>query len=343
MVRRLALGLKEQLIVVAILVVLIGLVLPAVQRAREASVRARCQDNLRRLGEALHAHHDTHGRLPAGVNRYHPDLGLNRPPNGYHAWWSWMAELLPELGHDDVYRAADSWARQNPDPTSPRYWWPWGSPPDGTPANPALGQFLDTVTCPADPREAVLPASQAARPPIMVNGAVAFTGYLGVSGTHGGHGGDGQPAATFDGVLYYDSRVRLADLTAGLGQVAAVGERPPSIDLRFGWWFAGAGYDADPVMARRKYGGTGDVVLGAREHGFTRSPVLGTKCPPDQVGLRPGSVLDPCSQTHFWSFHSGGSHFLFCDGSVRFLTPDADGILPGMCTRSGRPSADDAQ
>lgn len=336
MVRRLAFGFKEQLIVVAILVALVGIVLPAVQRWREASARARCQDNLRRLGEGLFAYHDTHGHFPPGVNRYHPDLGLNRPPNGYHAWWSWMAELLPELGHDDVYRVADDWARQNPNPTRPRYWWPWGSAAEETPANPALGQFLDMVTCPADPREAVLPAYEARRPPVEVNGAVAFSGYLGVSGTHGGHGDDGQPPATFDGVLYYDSRVRLADLSAGAANVLAVGERPPSIDLRFGWWFAGAGYDADPVLARRKYGGTGDVVLGVREHGFNRSPVLGTACPPDRVGLRAGSVLDPCSQTHFWSFHPGGTHFLFCDGSVRFLTPDADAFLPQLGVRTGQ-------
>src|SRR5438874_8850749 len=114
--RRSAFSLAESLIVVAVLAVLVGLLLPALQRAREASARGHCADNLRRIGQALHAYHDAHGRLPPGVNRYHPDLGLNRPPHGYHAWWSWMAELLPDLGHDDLYQAADAWARQNPTP-----------------------------------------------------------------------------------------------------------------------------------------------------------------------------------------------------------------------------------
>jgi prepilin-type processing-associated H-X9-DG protein len=332
---RLAFSLAEQLIVVAILAVLLGLVLPAVQRARETAVRSRCQDNLRRIGEALHTYHDNHGQLPAGASRYHPDLGLNVPPNGYHAWWSWMAELLPELGHDEMYRTADSWARQNPTPTSPRNWWPWGSLIDGTPANPVLGQVLSLVVCPADPREAILPTAQARLLPIEVNGPVSFTGYLGVSGTHGGHGGDGQPAATFDGVLYFDSRVRFADLKTGLANVAAVGERPPNLELRFGWWFAGGGYDADPVLARRKYGGTGDVVLGSHETGFARA--IDANCGTNQVGLRPGSVLDPCAQSHFWSFHPGGAHFLFCDGSVRFLTPEAN--LPALSTRTGSTAA----
>lgn len=338
--RRPGYSLAEHLIVLAILAVLVGLFLPAVQRAREASARTRCRENLKRIGLGLHRYHDEHGRLPPGVNRYHPGLGINRPPNGYHAWWSWLAELLPDIGKEAAYRAADAWARQNPAPTAPRYWWPWGSVAEGTPANPVLGRVIDTYVCPADPRQPVQAAEDARRRPDGLNGAVAFTAYQGASGTRGGNGRDDFPPATFDGVLYYDSRVRLADVTAGLGNVAAAGERPPHIDLGFGWWFAGAGYDADPVPDRRRYGGTGDVVLGSREHGFTRSPALSAACPPAGVGLRPGSVLDPCAQAHFWSFHPGGAHVLFCDGSVRLLTYDADDVLPALWARTGAAAAD---
>ena len=322
----------NRLIVAAILALLVGLVLPAVQRAREAGVRTRCQDNLRRIGEALHAYHDNHGRLPAGINRYHPDLGLNRPPNGYHAWWSWMAELLPESARRHV-PGGRQLGPAEPNPHSSVQLVAVGVIDRRHTGEPGVRRSLADGRVSGRSAQAVLPAARARRLPIEVNGPIAFTGYMGNSGTHGGHGGDGQPPATLDGVLYFDSQVRFADLKAGLADVIAVGERPPYLEFQFGWWFAGAGYDADPALARRMYGGTGDVVLGSREHGFAQT--IGADCNSDLVGLQSGSVLDPCSQAHFWSFHPGGAYFLFCDGSVRFLTAASNEVLPAMSTRGG--------
>lgn len=338
--RRAAFSLTEQLVVAAIIAVLVGLLLPAIQRWRATAVRAQCESNLNQIGLGLIGYHEVHGRLPSGVNRFHRELKINTPPEGYHAWWSWMAELLPHLGYDQVYRTADEWARQNHEPTPPAYWWPWGSTRDGTPPNPVLGETISTFACPADPRRAVLSQDQASKAPIFVNGPIAFTHYLGVSGTHGGNGGDGRPPATFDGVLYYDSQVKFTDVTNGLSHVAVVGERPPHIDLKLGWWFAGAGYDPDPILARRRYGGTGDVVLGVREEGFTQVRSLGLNCSTDRVGLQAGSVLDPCAQAHFWSFHTGGAFFLMMDGSARFLTNDSHAILSALSVRSGRETSD---
>jgi prepilin-type processing-associated H-X9-DG protein len=114
-----------------------------------------------------------------------------------------------------------------------------------------------------------------------------------------------------------------------------VGERPPTSDFLFGWWFAGDGIDGS---------GSGDFVLGARDTRVvalletSRHPLLAhyQQCQGKmKVGLHPGQVSNHCDQTHFWSLHAGGSNFVMADGSVRFLSYAADSVLPALATRNG--------
>ena len=92
--------LVELLVVIAIIGTLIGLLLPAVQAAREAARRTMCINNLRQVGLALHSHHSTVNRFPAGWEAFHPDTGqpywLGRPG------WGWAARLLPYLEQQNV-------------------------------------------------------------------------------------------------------------------------------------------------------------------------------------------------------------------------------------------------
>jgi hypothetical protein len=282
------------------------LLLPAVQKIRDAANRSKCQNNLKQMGLALHHHHDTYGHLPQGVMYEFP-----------YYYWSWMAQLLPFWEQEAAWKQADAWARQ---PTPAYAYWPWGGfwlDPQ-TPANPSLGVKLQCLICPADGRQNyTLPGSQWGG-----NGEVAFTGYLGVAGLRGDQFAD--PAAA--GIFHWRSSTRLADVTDGLSNTLMVGERPPSQDLYYGWWFAGAGYDAN---------GTGDVVIGARETAYASAMA----CPQRYVSFQRGTVKDPCDQVHFWSLHTGGGNFVLGDGSVRFITYSNDNILPQLATRAGGEAA----
>ena len=169
---------------------------------------------------------------------------------------------------------------------------------------------------------------------------MAATNYLGVSGTD---------AETRDGLFTANRRVRLTDIQDGTSQTLLVGERgfrkgaleviDTSEDLnnlRFGNWFSAPG---------QRNGSVG-VVLGTREvnyaSGRSRLP-WERDCPPGPYRFGPpgrirdatGSVREECDLFHFWSWHPGGAHFVYADGSVHFLAYGADAVLAALGTRAG--------
>jgi prepilin-type processing-associated H-X9-DG protein/prepilin-type N-terminal cleavage/methylation domain-containing protein len=96
-----AFSLVELLVVIAILGVLIGLLLPAVQKIRAAAIRTQCQNNLRQIGLALHAYHDAYATFPPGGIEYRP------PGHTTERQLAWCVYLLPYLEQDNVYRLLD--------------------------------------------------------------------------------------------------------------------------------------------------------------------------------------------------------------------------------------------
>lgn len=202
---------------------------------------------------------------------------------------SWMTQLLPELEQAELWdqslRAFQA-AQFFEDP--PHY--------------PLLGRRMDMFLCSTEPRT-------------ILEGRrfnVGFTCYLGVSGDND---------LAFNGVLYLDSAIRMEDISDGLSTTLMIGERPPSHDGRFGWWYAGWGTPAKS--------GRIDLFLATAE-----SASIYSSCPiHPQYEFGPGNDSD-CDVFHFWSRHPGGANFAFCDGSVRFLSYSANPSLRALGTRA---------
>jgi prepilin-type N-terminal cleavage/methylation domain-containing protein/prepilin-type processing-associated H-X9-DG protein len=365
---RVALGftLIELLVVLAIIAVLIGLLLPAVQKVRDAANRMKCANNLRQIGIALHGYHDASNSFPPGC-----DVSLRRNPDGSYIlfdghevpatkyfYWSWMALSQPFVEADNAYRQATDWAEQYPNTqANPHFWRPKGdtwNDPVSPPQNPVLGLRMPVYACPADSRTSSLHFDG--------KNTVALTSYLGVQGINQyDHTGMFQPYAQplavnnllakgiyLDGYQYGNtlswmnpksrnlSPRRMSDVTDGTSNTLLVGERPPSADQDFGWWFAGVGMEddstADCLLATNTYN--------QDETGPACPPIMANKrfppVPADQTSFfQPGVVTDNCHKLHFWSLHSGGANFLYVDASVHFLNYSAANVLPQMATISG--------
>ncbi len=285
--------LPELFVVIGIIGVLLALTMPAVMQVRDAAARVECSGNLRQIGLALQQHHNEHHVLPAGCSYQN---GADPQPHT-----GWCARILPYLERDGVWREAVQAFEQ--EKLFLR-----------NPPHAGLATVIRAFTCPSDSRThvandfGILPGGFTLR--------AAFTSYLGVEGTN---------QFTKDGVLFLDSRVRMADLTDGTSNTLMLGERPPSYNLVLGWWYAGWGQDKD---------GSAEMILGVNEINVNK--VYKTNCPTGPYQFQTGHVDDPCSAFHFWSLHPGGAHFLFADGHVQFLKYSANPLMPALATRAGR-------
>jgi prepilin-type processing-associated H-X9-DG protein/prepilin-type N-terminal cleavage/methylation domain-containing protein len=193
---RLAFTLIELLVVIAIIAVLIGLLLPAVQRVRESAARSQCTNNLKQMGLALHSYHDVHQSLPPGYLATMPysDGATDTAPG-----WSWAVFILPHLEQDNLYRQLNL-----------------ALPVE---KSPAIQTMLKVYLCPSDPT----PTSAFAVP----DGFGAARALAAPSSYAACCGGDESDvsAPTGLGVFYRNSSTRLTDIPDGTSQTLLIGDK----------------------------------------------------------------------------------------------------------------------
>ncbi len=322
--KRAAMTLLELLVVIAVIAVLIGLLLPAVQRVREAANRAACVNNLRQLGLALHHRHDALGSFPPGYTVSGTD---NLELGGFGGF----IPLLPFLEQDNWFRRWDPNGH-------------WYDPPNASIVPVEVKVFY----CPSNRTRGAIDTSFlvpfAGRP--LPN--VAACDYLLCKGANAALCEITQVPFSARGVFDVNTRTRLTDVTDGTSNTFAIGEGAGN-NARFGI----RRYYADTAPADGLFPGQSPRIDQSWSSGpmATRAlhtlGLLGGSClgvtaqrgghsPPFDERMNNPLALPALDCNHgctnsgtapgaydtisgFRSAHPGGCNFLFCDGSVRFV------------------------
>ncbi len=306
---------------IAIIAVLIALLLPAVQAAREAARRSQCVNNMKQIGLALHNYASANNVFPPGyvsaINRSVTDAcnqdAENTPGQGVDigTGWAWGSMILPQLEQQPLFNSINfnlSVAyRQN-----------------DTCSLTALGVFL----CPSDPGPSTIPVF--ADPPdpaqpgtysaSMIVDTLSRGNYVGMYGlgevcaqsgaVDSPNNGGAGPVGQHLGIFYRNSRTSFAEITDGTSNTIAVGER--SHNLSYVTWVARS-IDGWLGKTSPVEGGT-DKFNPSPEECWVQ--VLGP------AGVEDGARTINQAEAHvedYWSRHPGGANMLFADGSVHFL------------------------
>jgi prepilin-type N-terminal cleavage/methylation domain-containing protein len=292
----------ELLVVIAIIAILIGLLLPAVQKVREAAARTTCTNNLKQMTLALQNFHDTNSVFPPGLgalddklipnstNYYNPTLPT--PNKQFCSWYTW---ILPYIEQVPLYQTM-------------------------IPNTLGLGQPVKQFACPSD-----------------IKGEYAYnfgtqqlvTSYCGMEGLVSWY-----QEWPCKGMLAWRSRTTINSVIDGTSNTIIVGERPADPSGLWGWWdtsrYPNYIWEMDVCMGAHQnfsfYGYNYNTPTGPCPTGSAAGIY---RAPASPIGS------NYCDFDHWWSYHPAGANFARVDGSVFFLPYSAgNAVLDPMGTRN---------
>jgi prepilin-type N-terminal cleavage/methylation domain-containing protein/prepilin-type processing-associated H-X9-DG protein len=281
----------ELLVVIAIIAILIALLMPAVQQAREAARRTQCQNNLHQIGVALENYHGIHNRFPPGETTS-DWLADTR----FGSAWSWTMMIMHQLDQQSVYNTI------KPDETTLRQ-------ALADPNKSKIMQYpLEAFICPSDANGAPKNQYRLLRDVNDVPTEVATSNYVASHGVCAWM--NITPPFREPGVFGWNWGVRFAEIRDGQSTTIAVGER------------------ATGVIRGTEKGGAASWAGVTSPLNMTFSTTLPSDYADGVMGLTYGLINPISGANHqFSSQHEGGAHFLFCDGAVHFLSENMHSYL----------------
>ncbi len=294
--------LVELLVVIAIIGILIALLLPAVQAAREAARRIQCANHFKQVGVAMHNYHSAMGYFPPGMVAEVP------PENATYMFFSWAVYAMPYMELDALYKDIDFNAMSS-------YF-------DNTPGNGLSNREisqtpLTAFLCPSDPQagEGVWVSGSTPKPDCAMTNMCGVSDSVDWVENFYGYGVKAKNFPDNDGIMGANEPCKVSDIRDGTSHTLMVGEVTgggPGSYLGFLW--------------------AGECLCDTRDGINGPFTAIGGKFPGTDGSIPTMTWMD----TGFSSHHPGGCHFMMADGSANFLSQEiAQKLLTSLTTRDG--------